>query len=393
LVKKAKSKSKKKKSTKLQTLDILRDALIIPRKIETLKAILDLDLTHIRGIDFETATVLRKVLKAHTIRDLSKSKINEEQFLMLKLLGISPSDLNIWLFISKTLKKGKIEEIFGPKKISLVGLDNAGKTAILHVLQNKLNVDIFSKLKPTFGVNREIVEKFGFTYNILDMGGQARYRSDYIQNAERYFIKIGLLIFVIDVQDSDRYEEALDYFNEILRILELLKENPEILIMIHKVDPDIKDNEELIESIQFLEAKIKEIFQDRDFQYEIVHYSIFNALSDNKTVVTNIRDFLSTSSDKYQELKDFVTDSLERMMNIVITLSSSIEQRFSKIEAQIGYLREWNTFQTVQAPVAKPVITEQSAFSKSFTKLKETESLKTSLRDELKSLLKMRKVD
>jgi len=394
LVKKAKKSSKKgqkKEAIKQQTIAILKDALEIPKNVKTLKDILDLELTHIKGIGFEESSVLRKVLKVHTISDLAKTKINEEQYLMIKLLGIDPSDLNVWLFISKMLKKGKIEESFGPKKISIIGLDNAGKTAILHILQNKLNIDIFSKLKPTLGVNRGIIEKFGFMYNILDMGGQSRYRSEYIQNAEKYFIKIGLLIFVIDVQDSKRYEEAIDYFQEIIRILTILKENPEILVILHKVDPDIKDTEEIQANIEFLQNRINEIFKDHEFTFEMIEYSIFNSLSDNKTVVSNIREFLSTDSDNYKEFKDFVSDALERMMNIIITLTSTMEQRFTKIEQSIGTLREWSQYQKI--PTSQPVITEKQAFSKSFLKLQETESLKKSLRDELKLLLKMRRVD
>ncbi len=381
----------KKEALEQELLDRLQDALEIPRKVTTLKELLNLDPTHIKGVGFEDAAVLRKVLKVHTINDLAKVNINEEQFLMLKLLGISPSDLNIWLFVSKMLQKGKIEETFGPKKISLVGLDNAGKTAILHVLENKLNIDIFSKLRPTVGVNRGIIEKFGFTYTVLDMGGQERYRTDYIKNPEKYFVKIGLLIFVLDVQDPDRYDEAINYFKEILTILELLKENPEILIMLHKVDPDIKD--QLTKSINYLETTINDLLKGKEFQHEIIEYSIFNSLSDNKTVVTNIRDFLNTSSDSYQELKDYVTELVGRMMNIVITLTTSIEARFQNLEGSIKSIREWTSYQKPATLEATPEVPLDETISNEFKKLQNVESMKQSLRNELKSILKLRKME
>ncbi len=370
----------------------LEHLLEIPKNVRTLKRILNLNLSHIKGISIKDAAVLRKVLNVKTIKDLAKRKINEEEFMNLKFLGINPYDLNVWVFISRVLNKGKIEEYIGPRKISLVGLDNAGKTAILRVLQDKVNIDLFGSLAPTIGVNREVIEKLGFEYMILDMGGQQAYRKDYIQHAEKYFLKVGLLIFVIDVQDPDKFEEALHYLEEIIKIMSILNENPEFLVIIHKVDPDIKEQEDIQSSVLYLIKKVDEILQDKTFQYEITTYSIFNALGDNKSVVRDIRDFLSTDSESFQELKDFVIESLERMMNIVLTFGSTMEERFSKIEESIQNFREWSTYTKTPQPKIPAELPTKLEAPKGFKKLQDTQSLKQSLRAELKELLKMRKI-
>ncbi|MFX1354735.1 MAG: ADP-ribosylation factor-like protein, partial [Promethearchaeota archaeon] len=138
------------------------------------------------------------------------------------------------------------EEVFEKKaqKIMIIGLDNAGKTAILTKYGGRLGIDELANLKPTKGVHRQFIktEESELDVFIWDMGGQKQYRNKYMKHPELYFLQIDLLIYVIDIQDSERFAESFEYFEEILQILTTLEENPFIVIYIHKVDPDIKLN-------------------------------------------------------------------------------------------------------------------------------------------------------
>ncbi|MFX0134430.1 MAG: ADP-ribosylation factor-like protein, partial [Candidatus Hodarchaeota archaeon] len=229
----------------------LENVVDIPESIKTLDDLVKLDLIHFKSIDVKVATTLKNVLHVETIEQLALKKITDEEFLMLTMLGVSDYNLNLWNFLCRMIFEGSLEKV-GPSKTLIVGLDNAGKTAILHSIQNKLDLNTFDKLSPTLGVEREMIQRYGMDHIILDMGGQDTYRKQYIQNAERYFINVEFIMFVIDVQDSNRFNEAQNYFLEIANLLEILKEQPEILIIIHKVDPDISSNPEIQNSIQLL---------------------------------------------------------------------------------------------------------------------------------------------
>ncbi|MGV9200692.1 MAG: hypothetical protein ACOC4M_17930, partial [Promethearchaeia archaeon] len=64
--------------------------------------------------------------------------------------------------------------------------------------------------------------------------------------------------YVIDIQDSERYTEALTYLEKISRIiLELNNKNIKVFILFHKCDPDLKDLEQFNQNIDHLKEKIR----------------------------------------------------------------------------------------------------------------------------------------
>ncbi|MFX0134429.1 MAG: ADP-ribosylation factor-like protein [Candidatus Hodarchaeota archaeon] len=377
--------------------DRLSNFIDIPKRVGTLNEIAKLDLIHIKGIDTKIATTLKNVLHIMTIEELARKEVNEDEFLMLKSLGISEFDLNIWTFFSKMIIEAKVSKYLGPSKTLIVGLDNAGKTAILNSIQNKLNVNIFYKLTPTVGVNREIIQRYGMEHVILDMGGQEIYRKQYIQRAEEYFLKVEFLIYVIDVQDPTRFDEALKYLQDVIKTVELLNERPEFLIIIHKVDPDISDFEEIQNSIKILTDKVNEIFRDKKFDFDITTFSIFNLIGDNKTVIKEIRDFLTSGAispdveHKYRE-DVLLKSSMERILNIIINLSSTVEQRLSNLEVGMKDFRNWmEHFSTTHEFALKPTL--ETKPSPEADKVKIYKTINEALRKELKSILKSEKTE
>ncbi len=366
----------------------LENVIDIPESITTLKQLAQLDLIHFKSIDVKTATTLKNVLHVVTIEELALRKINDEEFLMLKMLGIPEYDLNLWKFLCKMIFEGKFE--VGSSKTLIIGLDNAGKTAILQAIQNKLDLETFEKLSPTLGVGREIIQKYGMDHIVLDMGGQESYRKQYIQNAERYFLNVEFIMFVIDVQDPNRFQEAQNYFLEIINLLEVLKEQPEILVIIHKVDPDIRDKKETQDAIQVLKNQYNEILQSKNFDFEITTFSIFNLIGDNKTMVKEIRTFITTGKAHEHKEDSVLKESIEHIMNIVINLSSMVEQRLSSIETRMENFRHWMEYTRKGEAVTLPKPPTREV--KESGKIKEHYPINQALRDELKSILKMKKL-
>jgi GTPase SAR1 family protein len=121
------------------------------------------------------------------------------------------------------------------KKILLAGLDNAGKTSLVEIVQNKM-VDTVT-IQPTKGISRKEAQILGESISVHDMGGQAMYRRQYLQRPIIYG-ETDAVVFVIDLQDRARYDEAVGYFDSTLVILSQLNPLPKVFILLSKYDGD-----------------------------------------------------------------------------------------------------------------------------------------------------------
>lgn len=356
----------------------------IPEEITDLNEVPKLPITNIKGITKKAAATLRIVLKAKTIEQLSKVEISDEQLNKLTESGIKEEKLKNWLLISKLMSTTKTDDVFDLKKVVLVGLSNAGKTSILKALQNNLNLDLFGKIPATKGVNRESFGGEDSNLIVWDMGGQDDYRTEYLQNAEKYFLDIELMIFVMDVQDSKNFDKALDYLKDILKSLDFLKETPGFIVLLHKFDPDISDDPKIIESVQGLKTKLEETFEKSTFDLEIIESSIYNSLGKYPRIVNEIRNFLSTGSGARQDVVgDEFAPMLERVLNVMIDLSASIEDRFTTLEYTLDHVKEWIEYFRQYLPILPKKKKAESAPGK---------TLRQEINKEIKSLLKVKKL-
>lgn len=175
--------------------------------------------------------------------------------------------------------KTRIKKMLKNLKIVYSGLDNAGKTSIIKFLESrKYGLD---ELKPTQGIERvEIQLSMDAAITQWDMGGQEKFRKEYIQR-ERDFHDTDLLFFIIDMSD-ERLDEAADFLNSILGIIRKIEQNPLIVVLIHKKDL-IKDEDrqqEIVEEIKNKIDSIKEDFRVRYFETSIYdELSILNSFS------------------------------------------------------------------------------------------------------------------
>ena len=104
-------------------------------------------------------------------------------------------------------------------KILVMGLDGSGKTSIILSLQQKTNLMSFFSLKPTQGLEIVKLKADEKIFACFDFGGREKFREYYIENFDKYIQEVDKLIYVIDVQDVERYELALKYLESIIEAL------------------------------------------------------------------------------------------------------------------------------------------------------------------------------
>ncbi len=155
-------------------------------------------------------------------------------------------------------------------KILILGLSNSGKTSIVLSLQKNVNLLSFISLKPTKGMETNEFEDSLSRFHIWDFGGQDEYRKEHLKNLEKFTTGVNKIIYVLDVQDKDKYDLALEYFRNILE--KINKDNSfSLSIFLHKYDPNIEFDQEEISKLM---ERIRELIPD-EFEYSIFKTTIY----------------------------------------------------------------------------------------------------------------------
>ncbi|MBD3194190.1 MAG: hypothetical protein GF317_03990 [Candidatus Lokiarchaeota archaeon] len=357
------------------------DEEYLENDLASIDEISELPISAFKFLDKKEARVITEIFKTSNIKDLGKLDKNEpmknyfEQSKSKKNSDIS-QDIGIKFEIYKKkyanledhLKKAIILsslliEVEGEtqvldkntQKIIVVGLQLAGKTSIINRVGLEKGIEKLSNLEPTKGVNRQTLHRPNYDLIIWDFGGQEKYRDKYLQDPERYFLQIDLLIYVIDVQDSERFDETFEYFEKIIDIIKVLEENPYILILIHKFDPDIADDPKILLNVELVKDKINEIFRKKQYNYEYETYatSIYSTLSREPKFSKYVKDVINARfslTDPTIRKVEALGKTLEETMNAVIRLSESLTQDLNEIDARLNAI-ESGAFHIAQSGV------------------------------------------
>jgi len=133
--------------------------------------------------------------------------------------------------------------------VLILGLDNAGKTALLEqikVIFNHNQPSDPNRLVPTVGLNIGRIEIDNCKMILWDLGGQWSLRSIW----DKYYSECHALIYVVDSTDTKRFSEAKSTLNLLLDNQEL-KEVP-VLLLANKQDlPEAKKETEINEIFLF----------------------------------------------------------------------------------------------------------------------------------------------
>ncbi len=331
--------------------DFFKRTAVIP---EELSAILTLKPETLIGVDsINSDKLVEKNIR--TIGDLAT--LNPEN--PPEISGLSFQIFSKWIKIAKVLEKVIKEQMKEQKKLLLIGLDNGGKTSILAVIQDKFS--IIKSLLPTKGVQREKLDFFGYPIMSWDLGGQVQYRDKYyFLKPEIFFTEVDLILYVIDTQDPDRYDEATEYFRKVLNVLKDLEEHPPILAVLNKSDPDIrktlqwqKNKNEIISKLDLITKEYGRASIDycdtTIFQKESIMQMFSIALkkiSETSEIVENIlEDFTRTIEAKAASLismdglifGSYTRTSIDEML---VNNTALLMQTLSNFHSSIGLIRE-----------------------------------------------------
>lgn len=151
-----------------------------------------------------------------------------------------------------------VNSLFGNKsgKILFLGLDNAGKTTLL----GKLATDQVHVHRPTFHPNVEELSLGGIKLKTIDMGGHVEARRLW----KDYFTKVDGVVFIVDANNPDRFEETKKELDMLLQTEELLK--TPFVILGNKIDlPRACSEEQLVVAMGLqgmLTGKAKKVAPD-----------------------------------------------------------------------------------------------------------------------------------
>lgn len=113
-------------------------------------------------------------------------------------------------------------------KSLMLGLDNSGKSTILHLLAHKEII----KTIPTIGFNVEVFKHKNLNMTVWDVGGQNKIRRLW----HHYFRDTNVLIYVIDSNDPNRFDESKDELHYLVNNYDLSNTLKCVLIYLNKTD-------------------------------------------------------------------------------------------------------------------------------------------------------------
>jgi len=129
-------------------------------------------------------------------------------------------------------------------ELTLVGLQNSGKTTLVNVIASG---SFTEDMIPTVGFNMKKVTKGNVTIKLWDIGGQPRFRSMW----ERYCRGVSSIVYVVDSADPEKFPTAKKELHDLLSKPSL--DGIPLLVLGNK--NDLAESVSADELISFLELK------------------------------------------------------------------------------------------------------------------------------------------
>jgi Ras-related GTP-binding protein A/B len=128
-------------------------------------------------------------------------------------------------------------ELFGSNKILFTGLSQSGKTSIIQVIFEGKPPVATVDLRPTVRFTRKQHALNGFSYLVVDVGGQVAYLDEVFDVLnETIFKNLGYLFYVVDIAEPEKFYQSREYFARALSSVEQFSKKAKIFVLAHKMD-------------------------------------------------------------------------------------------------------------------------------------------------------------
>ncbi len=173
------------------------------------------------------------------------------------------------------------------KKIIFTGLDNSGKTSIVATLEAERLIK--ANIKPTTFVERKEFKFLDYTIMIHDLGGQKKYLIKYLKQADKFFDKTDVCIYVVDILDITRFTETLEFLKDLVAQFLELRIKPKIYVFFHKAEAVLNGDLEGAKNIEMLQERIMDIVGGR-FPLEFENTTIYDTYTITTTFSAIFQD-------------------------------------------------------------------------------------------------------
>ena len=128
-------------------------------------------------------------------------------------------------------------------RIAILGMSKAGKTSIKGKFFNNYSTEQLKSIRPTLGIefSKNLINCLQESIIVMDFGGQNSYRNKYLQEKNNWII-LAAIIFVVDIQDKNLFNDSLNYLNKIWEnITNYNIKLPSLTIFLHKYDKSLQN--------------------------------------------------------------------------------------------------------------------------------------------------------
>lgn len=366
-------------------------------KLSSIDDIINLPILTFKVLNEADVDLIYDLFKISTIGQLVSldseqpfAKLLKNKVMKKKVQHILQADLEIEEKLKKAvtisriiwkIKEESISYLEKEQKVVCIGLGNAGKTTLLRKFGGQIGIKDLARLSPTRGVDRQEIVTSDMVLLIWDFGGQEEYREIYLKEPHKYFLNVDLIIYVIDLQEPETFSQSMNYFEKILDNIEKVEENPYILIFIHKFDPDIKDDPEVLLHVEYVKDLIKGVFATRKkYIYEIYLSSIYSMLAKEP----KFSRYLKETMQKTATLSDYKIEGLasimETTLNGIIRLSEVVMDQYNEMDSRLINLEQGKR-------VSKPTRPTPGPPPSKIPSRKEIKSARAVVLNELKELI------